>query len=261
MDIVIYVFAFIFGIVIGSFLNVLIFRMPKGEDIASRRSHCMSCGYQLRWFDLIPLFSWIFLRGRCRKCHEKISIQYPIIEALNGVFYVAILILCGIRVESLLYCLAVSALLALSVIDFRTYIIPIGFNIFILSLGVLMIIYRLAFTEYETIGSVMKDNLIGMFAVSVPLGILWFLSKGRAIGGGDVKLMGAAGLLIGWKNIVFAFVLGCIIGSVIHIARMKISKAGRVLAMGPYLAAGITITILLEKYELVNRYLDFVLGR
>ena len=94
MDIVIYVVAFIFGIVIGSFLNVLIFRMPKGEDIASKRSHCMSCGYQLRWFDLIPLFSWIMLRGRCRKCHEKISIQYPIIEALNGILYVVILLLC-----------------------------------------------------------------------------------------------------------------------------------------------------------------------
>ena len=242
MDIVIYVVAFIFGIVIGSFLNVLIFRMPKGEDIASKRSHCMSCGYQLRWFDLIPLFSWIMLRGRCRKCHEKISIQYPIIEALNGILYVVILLLCGIKIDSILFCLASSALLALSVIDFRTYIIPIGFNIFILALGVIRIICKLVI-DGDTLGSVVP-YVIGMFAVSVPLGILWFLSKGRAIGGGDVKLMGAAGLLLGWKLILLAFVLGCIIGSFIHIARMKISKAGRVLAMGPYLAAGIMIVIL-----------------
>ena len=242
MDIVIYVIAFIFGIVIGSFLNVLIFRMPKGEDIASKRSHCMSCGYQLRWFDLIPLFSWIILRGRCRKCHEKISIQYPIIEALNGILYVVILLLCGIKIDSILFCLASSALLALSVIDFRTYIIPIGFNIFILALGVIRIICKLAI-DGDALSSVVP-YVIGMFAVSVPLGILWFLSKGRAIGGGDVKLMGAAGLLLGWKLVLLAFVLGCIIGSFIHIARMKISKAGRVLAMGPYLAAGIMIVIL-----------------
>ena len=242
MEIAIYIVAFLFGIVIGSFLNVCIFRIPKGEDLASKRSHCMSCGYQLRWFDLIPLFSWIALRGHCRKCHAKISAQYPIVEALNGVFYVVILLVCGISVESILFCFASSALLALSVIDFRTYIIPIGFNVFILVLGIIRIVYML-FVVGEDVKAIVP-YIIGMFAVSVPLGILWFITKGKAIGGGDVKLMGAAGLLLGWKLILLAFVLGCILGSFIHIARMKISKAGRVLAMGPYLAAGIMIAIL-----------------
>ena len=255
MDIVIYVIAFLFGIVIGSFLNVVIFRVPKGEDLASRRSHCMSCGYQLRWFDLIPLFSWIILRGHCRKCHEKISVQYPIVEALNGALYVVILLLCGINVVSVIYCLCASALLALSVIDFRTYIIPIGFNIFILSLGVIRVVCGLLNLD-DSFGSIWL-YIIGMFAVSVPLGILWFISKGRAIGGGDVKLMGAAGLLLGWKLIILAFVLGCIIGSFIHIARMKISKAGRVLAMGPYLAAGILIAILFGE-RLLGWYTGFI---
>lgn len=255
MDIVIYVVAFLFGIVIGSFLNVVIFRVPKGEDLASRRSHCMSCGYQLRWFDLIPLFSWIILRGHCRKCHEKISVQYPIVEALNGALYVVILLLCGINVVSVIYCLCASALLALSVIDFRTYIIPIGFNIFILSLGVIRVVCGLLNLD-DSFGSIWL-YIIGMFAVSVPLGILWFISKGRAIGGGDVKLMGAAGLLLGWKLIILAFVLGCIIGSIIHIVRMKISKAGRVLAMGPYLAAGILIAILFGE-RLLGWYTGFI---
>ena len=228
MDIVIYVIAFLFGIVIGSFLNVVIFRVPKGEDLASRRSHCMSCGYQLRWFDL---------------------------EALNGALYVVIFLLCGINVVSVIYCLCASALLALSVIDFRTYIIPIGFNIFILSLGVIRVVCGLLNLD-DSFGSIWL-YIIGMFAVSVPLGILWFVSKGRAIGGGDVKLMGAAGLLLGWKLIILAFVLGCIIGSIIHIARMKISKAGRVLAMGPYLAAGILIAILFGE-RLLGWYTGFI---
>ena len=76
---------FLYGIIIGSFLNVCIYRLPKKENIVTTRSHCMSCGYQLKWYDLIPLFSWLALGGRCRKCRAKISIQYPVIEALNGV--------------------------------------------------------------------------------------------------------------------------------------------------------------------------------
>ena len=241
-EIAIYIVSFIFGIVIGSFLNVCIFRIPKEESLSKKRSHCMSCGYQLRWFDLIPLFSWIALRGHCRKCHEKISIQYPIVEAANGIIYVVVLLIKGISVESFLFCFVMSALLALAVIDFRTYIIPFGFNVFLFILAILRILYFL-FVEGEPIGYAVP-YIVGMFIVSVPLGILWFISKGKAIGGGDVKLMGAAGLLLGWKSILLAFVLGCIIGSIIHIARMKISKAGRVLAMGPYLAAGIAIAIL-----------------
>ena len=253
IEVAVYVIAFLFGIIIGSFLNVCIFRIPKEESLSAKRSHCMSCGYQLRWFDLIPLFSWIALRGHCRKCHEKISIQYPIIEALNGILYVIVFLVCGIYIESILYCLAASALLALSVIDFRTYIIPIGFNIFILALGVIRLVYRLL-VEGDAISTIWP-YVIGMFAVSVPLGILWFISKGRAIGGGDVKLMGAAGLLLSWKLILLALVLGCILGSVIHLTRMKISKAGRVLAMGPYLAAGIMIAILVG-----NKLLEWYIG-
>ena len=255
MEWLVYAFAFLFGIVIGSFLNVVIFRMPKGESLSKRRSHCMSCGYQLRWFDLIPLFSWIALRGHCRKCHEKISAQYPIIEGLNGILYVVILLVCGIEIESLIYCFVASALLALSVIDFRTYIIPIGFNIFILVLAVIRLAYRLL-VEGDAISTVVP-YIIGMFAVSVPLGILWFLSKGRAIGGGDVKLMGAAGLLLGWKGIIAAFVIGCIYGSVIHLCRMRLANAPRRLAMGPYLAAGI-MTVILVGEKLIGWYTELL---
>lgn len=86
---------FLFGIVIGSFLNVCIYRIPAGESLSKKRSHCMSCGYQLRWFDLIPLFSYLFLGGKCRKCKAHISAQYPIIESLNGALYVLVLSLTG----------------------------------------------------------------------------------------------------------------------------------------------------------------------
>ena len=127
-----YITVFLFGIVIGSFLNVVIYRVPKNENIVVVNSHCMNCGYELSWYDLIPIFSWLALRGKCRVCGDKISVQYPLIEALNGVLYMVVFHYFGLSIESLLYCLLFSALLALSVIDFRTYEIPVGFNYFIL---------------------------------------------------------------------------------------------------------------------------------
>jgi len=113
--ILLYIVVFVYGITIGSFLNVLIYRIPKKENIAIVRSHCMKCGYQLKWYDLVPLFSWLTLGGRCRKCKEKISVQYPLIEALNGVLYMIVFYYYGLSIDSLLYCLLFSALLALSV--------------------------------------------------------------------------------------------------------------------------------------------------
>jgi leader peptidase (prepilin peptidase)/N-methyltransferase len=241
----IYIVIFLFGIVIGSFLNVCIFRIPNHETVVTERSHCMRCGYQLSWYDMVPVFSWIFLRGRCRKCKEPISPQYPIIEAANGMLYLLVFVVNGFSVQSILYCLLMSALLVLSVIDWRTYEIPIGINIFILCLGILQVI-----TDYKN----WMNYLAGFLCISILLELILLISRGRAIGGGDVKLMAAAGLLLGWKRIILAFLLGCIIGSVIHLLRMKLSGADRVLAMGPYLSAGIAIAALWGT-QMLNWYL------
>ena len=241
---------FLFGITIGSFLNVLIYRIPKKEDFVKTRSHCMSCGYQLEWYDLVPLFSWIFLGGRCRKCRTRISIQYPLIELLNGILYLVTFLLFDYSITTLLYCALISSLIALSVIDFRTYEIPVGFNIFILVLGAIRVI-----TDYHN----WPEYLIGLVSVSVPLLLIFYATKGRGIGGGDVKLMAAAGLLLGWKLIVLAFFLGCLFGSVIHVARMKISGESHVLAMGPYLSAGILVSIYAGE-RLISAYFGYLNG-
>lgn len=230
MFIAFYALVFIYGIIIGSFLNVCIYRLPNKENIVTTRSHCMSCGYQLKWYDLIPVFSWLALRGKCRSCGAKISVQYPIIETLNGVLYLWAFVHFGFCIESFLYCFLGSALLVLGMIDFRTYEIPLGINIFIGCLGIV----RVATDLYHW-----QEYVTGFFAVSVFLYILYLVTKGRGIGGGDIKLMAAAGLLLGWQNIILAFVIGCILGSVIHVIRMKLAGAQRILAMGPYLAAGI----------------------
>lgn len=243
-----YIIIFLYGIVIGSFLNVCIYRIPKQENIVKIRSHCMNCGYQLRWYDLVPVFSYLCLRGKCRSCKQKISVQYPLVELLNGALYCIVFAVYGISVKALLFALLASALITLSVIDFRTYEIPAGINLFILALGLIRIV-----TDYAD----WLDYAVGFFVVSGFLYLVHLVTKGRGIGGGDIKLMAVSGLLLGWKQILLAFVLGCIIGSVIHIARMKISGQGHVLAFGPYLSMGIWLSALAGE-QMIAWYLTWI---
>ena len=234
-ELILYIIVFVFGIVIGSFLNVCIYRIPKKENIVSTRSHCMACGYQLKWYDLVPLLSYILLGGKCRKCKTKLSLQYPIIEAANGFLYVLVFLVNGWKMESILYCLLFSALLVLSVIDFRTFEIPLGINLFILTLGLVHLV--LDYRNWLQYG-------IGLLSVSLFLYVIYLATKGRGIGGGDIKLMAASGLLLGYQLNLLAFALGCILGAVIHVIRMRVTRADHVLAMGPYLALGIALAVL-----------------
>lgn len=135
----------------------------------------------------------------------------------------------------MVYCFMASALLVLSVIDWRTYEIPFCLNVFLFVLGVAAVVLDR--------GNLL-DHLIGMVCVSGLLEVLYLVSGGRAIGGGDIKLMFACGLILGWERIILAFLLGCVIGSVVHTVRIKVSKAGRMLAMGPYLSAGVLLAAL-----------------
>ena len=239
---------YIFGTLIGSFLNVCIYRIPRGEDIVVTRSHCMSCGYQLRWYDLIPLLSFVVLRGKCRKCNTQLSIQYPIIELINGVFYVLIYLTVGHSIRTILFCFLASALIVLSLIDWRTFEIPPGISIFIGILGVIQIIID---REHWV------DYIVGFFSVSVFLLLLFMLTRGQAMGFGDVKLMAATGLLLGWKINILAFVIGCIVGSVIHLLRMKIQGESHQLAFGPYLAFGVLFSALWGN-QLIEWYIKFL---
>lgn len=239
---------FIYGLLIGSFLNVCIYRIPRGESIVTGRSHCTNCNKLIQWYDLVPLVSYILLRGKCRNCKTKISIQYPLIELLNGLLYVFIIETNGFHLTSILYCLCVSALIALSIIDFKTFEIPVQFNYFIGFLGVIRLIY-----DYRN----WTLYLTGFVSVSGFLLILYFITRGRGIGGGDIKLMAAAGLLLGWKLILLSLVLGCIYGSVLHIAMMMTMKKERVLAFGPYLSMGI-YTAMLFGNSLIKWYINYL---
>ena len=177
LDTIPYITIFIFGITIGSFLNVCIYRLPLGESVVTAPSHCMTCGRKLRWYDMVPVFSWLVLGGKCRNCKSEISVQYPIIEGVNGILYVVIFAVNGLVWSSVIYCLMASALLVLSVIDWRTYEIPFGINVFLFVLGIAMAVLD---------RGNLAEHLIGMVCVSGVLEILYLVSGGGAIGGGDI---------------------------------------------------------------------------
>lgn len=236
---------FLFGIVIGSFLNVCIYRIPAHEDIVSKRSRCMNCGSVLKWYELIPVFSFFLQRGRCRSCHCRLSLQYPLIELANGILYVWITAVKGLGLESLLFSLCASVLFVIGMIDGRTYEIPPGCNLCILGLGAVRLLSDLPHWYVY---------VIGFFSVSGFFYLLYLLTGRKGIGGGDIKLMAAAGLLLGWWNIILAMIIGCVAGSVIHVSLMKLRKKDRVLAFGPYLAFGI-MTAMLYGNEITGWYL------
>ena len=239
------VLAGIFGLVAGSFSNVCICSLPKKEDFTHRRSHCMSCGTTLKWYDLIPVASYIFLRGKCRYCGNKISVQYPAIELLTCIAYTVIFKVKGPSLLSVLYCLFASALIILSVIDIRTREIPFGINVFIGIVGI-----AVTAADYTN----WYRHITGAFCVSIPLFIVYLATHGIGMGGGDIKLSVAAGLVLGWKATLTGFFLACILGTVLHLIIMKVKKADHSLAFGPYLAMGFYIALLYGEQLLYLMY-------
>ncbi len=244
----IYTYIFLLGLIVGSFLNVVILRIPVRESLM-KRSHCTGCGHALSWYDMFPLFSFLILRGRCRYCHKKISWQYPVVEFLNGALWVLMFVFLGPELRTILACFIASALLSLSVIDERTHEIPVGFNIFIGVIGLI----NLALDRSNWL-----SYILGALSVSLFLYLLFIFSKGRAMGGGDVKLMAAAGLFLGLKLTVLAFFLSLVFATFIHIPRMKIQKKDNELAMGPYLSAGIIFSLWFGE-SILKWYFSFIL--
>ena len=245
---VLYIIVFIFGITVGSFLNVCILRIPAHESIVKGPSHCPDCGKQLKWYELIPLFSWLALRGRCSGCKGAISAQYPLIETANGALWVLCFALLGLSFETALACLLVSTLIVVAIIDARTMEIPPGTTITVLVLGVIA-----TAIDYQNV----LFHIIGFFAVSLPLYLVFAATKGRGIGGGDIKLMAGCGLFLGWKLCIFGFFAGCVIGTIIHLTLMAAKKAGRQLSFGPYLSIGIIIALLFGEH-FINWYISLL---
>ncbi len=238
--IIIYIFMFIFGVCVGSFLNVCIYRLPKNESLIKRNSHCMTCGEEIKRRDLIPIISWCLLRGKCRSCGAKISPRYTVVELLNGVLW----LVCALFFDIVSYpmyivltCLVLSALVVIFFMDWDTQLINIWVVVFIAVMAVLEMILCNGIFGIDT-----KSHIIGAFAASIPLLLVVLISRERAMGWGDFYLMAAAGLYLGTQGILVALGIALVTGSIGGLAQKKFSGSSK-FAFGPYLSLGVAASI------------------
>ena len=233
------VFVAILGLCIGSFLNVCIYRIPREESISFPPSHCTSCGYRLKVKDLIPVLSYIFLRGRCRQCKEHISIQYPLIELTNALLYICVYLKFGLSIDTIKYIIFVSLLLVIAVIDFKTTDVWTSTTLFGLVVGILFIIIH-----WITSRKFPVDNIIGG---AIGFLVIWLIVKLTAgMGEGDIDIALICGLFLGSKGAVITLFAGIVLGGLggaIFLIRKK--KSGKdEMAFGPYLAMGAFIAMM-----------------
>ena len=261
MNIMIMVFVFLFGIVIGSFLNVCIYRIPKGESLAAKGSACQSCGAKLTVLDLIPVLSYIAIGGKCRHCKAKISIQYPIIETITGIIFLLLYLKYGLEWITLVYAAMASLLIVITLIDYRHMIIPNGLVIAGLVVGAAQLIASI-FTNGIFDGWLVYT--IGFFAGGLPLFLIaafcTYVLKKDAIGGGDIKLMAFAGLILGWKLIIPAYFIGIIVGAILSVVLLATGrkKRGDEIPFGPFLCLGIAVSMFFGN-EIINWYMGLII--
>lgn len=213
MDLIVYIFVAIFGLIIGSFLNVIIYRVPNNISIIKPNSHCPNCKHPIAWYDNIPIFSYLFLKGKCRYCKAKISPIYIIVEFLNMVLWLisALLFWKSSVLMAIIFMITSSILLVVAMIDAEHQIIPDRFQIMLLILGIVSCIFLVDIPFTDRLWGLALGG--GLFLLLY--GISYIFLKREAMGFGDVKLMAVCGLILGWQKIFLAILIGSILGSII----------------------------------------------
>ncbi|MGE5551939.1 MAG: prepilin peptidase [Bacteroidota bacterium] len=225
--------ALIFGLAIGSFLNVVIYRLPRGESLVWPRSACPGCGHVLGVLDLFPLLSFLFLGGKCRYCSRSISWQYPLVEAMTGVSYCLLAIRYGIGLEFLVFAIYAALLIAVAGIDLHHMVIPDVLSLPGMGLGLLYGLARGRLAESLLGAAVGGGTLLAVYYATL------FLLKKEGLGLGDAKLLAMIGALLGWRGALFTILLGSLFGSIIGLIMIVGGrlKRGEPMPFGPYLAA------------------------
>lgn len=263
MFLIFYILIFVFGLFVGSFLNVVIFRVKSGAGFIWGRSHCPECKKTLHWFDLVPVLSFFALKGKCRYCQKKISIQYPLVELATGALFAAFLWRTAFLIDFaespglflitlFYYCFFASVLIVIFVYDLKHYLIldKIVFTCLFLSLP--------AITFMPGINGL--SAIIAALSGSGFLGIILLLTRGKGMGAGDVKFALLLGFMTGWPLIIvtffLAFSIGAIVGLVLILFKIKNLKSE--IPFGTFLGIAAIITLLAGK-ELLEWYLSFVI--
>ena len=251
--------AVLFGLVIGSFLNVCIARLPVDGSVLRPPSHCPRCKTPIKWFDNIPLLSFLLLGGKCRSCRASISWRYPLVELLNGLSYAGTVYVFDLTGEALLLMVVCSSLLVITFIDLDHQIIPDVITLPGMALGLALapvfmtaLAGPLPFGLLPDAGSYVTGLLNSVFGLVLGGGPLWLvgwlwekLRKVEAMGGGDVKLMGMLGSFLGWQGAVLIIMLGALTGTVVGLTLMLLKKhrAEQHIPFGPFLAVGAFLVI------------------
>ena len=286
-----YVILFLLGLGFGSFLNVVSFRYKPEQKlfdlkIIGGRSRCPHCKKQLRWYELIPILSFLFQKGECRHCEHKLSWQYPIVEILSALIFVAVPLqifnfqfsifneFSNYSITQLLitviWIFIFLLFLLLAAIDFRHYIIPDEINILLAVLGIILIqltTNNLQFTTFfighysllfGSLGNIWVNHISAAVLAMAFFGLIIGISRGRGMGVGDLKLGGALGLIFGWPNILFVLALSFIVGAAIGIILMlnKTKTMKDIVPFGPFLVIGSALVFFFG-FQIVNLYFKF----
>lgn len=254
--------AFLFGLIIGSFLNVCILRIPADKSIVLPASSCTKCGKTIAAYDNIPVLSWVFLGGKCRNCKTKISAMYPAVELLTGILFLGCYLVFGPTVDALKWAVFSALLVVLAITDIRERILPDEVNFFGLGAGLLFSFFTksldgtalwLASRWFDfpppQMALSFADAVLGALAGS---GLLWIVAEGyfrirgrEGMGLGDVKMMAAVGAFLGLKRTMMTVLFGSLLGSVVGIILIKVSKKGQdyELPFGTFLGAGALLVV------------------
>jgi leader peptidase (prepilin peptidase) / N-methyltransferase len=241
---------FIFGLIIGSFCNVVIYRLPQGKSIITPGSRCRSCTAPIHPWDNIPVLSYLLLRGRCRACKERISPRYLFVELTSGVLYVLLWRRFGLTTPFAVYALFTSSLLIIALIDLDHKIIPNIITLPGIAVGLGLSVWALPITPLT--------SLFGLLVGGALFYLIAVVSKG-GMGGGDIKLIAMIGAFLGWPGALFTIFSGALLGSLVGVTLMLLGKKGRKdkVPFGPFLSCG-AILFMLSGDDLIQWYLNLL---
>ncbi len=234
---------FLLGALWGSFANVVILRLPKNESVVFPSSHCVSCNVKIRWYDNIPIFSWLILRGKCRACKASFSIRYSVVELITAILFCAAFLAIGFKwylIEVLVFFIG---LVIITFIDIDLFLIPDKISL----PGIVIGLIGAFFNPNRLFLDALYGALLGggfLYAIAY---IYFLLRKEEGMGGGDIKLLAWIGAVCGWKSVPFVILVASVLGSFVGIALILKSKKGMksVIPFGPYLALAAVLYVLI----------------
>jgi len=247
---------FAFGLIIGSFCNVVIYRLPLGKSIVTPGSQCRSCGGPVRPWDNIPVLSYLLLKRRCRSCNTPISPRYPVVEFIPGLLFLLLYLKYGLSLSFVIYALLVSTLLVVTLIDYDHKIIPNTITLPGIAIGLGLSI--LSILSISVLPITPLASLLGVLGGGAFFYLIALISRG-GMGGGDIKLIAMIGAFLGWQGAFFTILSGALLGSVVGVSLMVLGKKGRKdkVPFGPFLSIG-AILFMLWGNQLIHWYLNLL---